>query len=121
MKNSAIKAACIGLLASPLLLMSEPASAGSNGQQLAINTGWGSGSVQVEGYNQSWVRSKWSRRANWTAYTNNWWWKSRAKITVKKDPSRLNLWRGASKTCYVNVPTQWRTNWYSVSCKPNQR
>jgi hypothetical protein len=118
MKNSAIKAACIGLLASPLLLMSEPASAGSNGQQLAINTGWGSGSVQVQGYNQSWVWSKWSSRANGTAYTNNSWWKSTAKITVKKDPSWLNLWKGASKTCYFNVRTQWWSNWYSVSCKP---
>jgi hypothetical protein len=118
MKNSAIKAACIGLLASPLFLISEPASAGLNGQQLSIDTGSGGGEVRVVGINDKGAPSTWAsaKQVSGIVKTSNFYWQSTVTIRVVKYASIFHP-RGKTKTCTANVPIyQPLSNWYSVSC-----
>lgn len=119
-KDQAFKTACVALVVAPLFLTLRPANAGNNGQMLQINTGWGSGSVKVEGYNQSRNWKVWQSGASGTAYTNNWWWKGYVRITVTKDPVWWRNWGRpvAPKTCDAIVPEkQWSSDWYTVNCQ----
>ena len=117
MKNTAIKAACIGLLASPLFLISEPASAGLNGQQLSIDTGYGKGKVTVQGPNGRQLLTTWTKEVAGIAKTDNFYWKGTVTIQVVK---YITPWyrTGARRTCTVNVPPSTTSNWLTVSCIP---
>ena len=120
MKNTAIKAACIGLLASPLLLATQPASAGSNGQQINVNAGWFTNAdVKVQGTNQANNFVTWTGKTNWAggnASTNNSWWKGNVTVTVTK---RSSTWTGdKTVVCSANVPKSQLGDWYTIDCKP---
>ncbi|OBQ13540.1 MAG: hypothetical protein AN482_04200 [Anabaena sp. LE011-02] len=117
MKNTAIKAACIGLLASPLFLISEPASAGLNGQQLLIDTGYGKGKVTVQGPNGKGQLSTWTKELAGIAKTDNFYWKGTVTIQVVKSFTG-HYPNGGTRTCTVNVPPSTKSNWLTVSCIP---
>lgn len=112
-----LKAACVGLLATPLLLMSEPVSAGSNGQQVKVDIGWGRAgrTVTVSGYNQNGQYVRWTGTTNsWgAAETHGWWWKGNASVQVHPK------WPSWGKTCGANVPiNQSWSNWFTITCRP---
>jgi hypothetical protein len=112
MKNTtALKAACIGLLASPLLMMSEPANAGWNGQQLAVNT-TAARRIKIEGHNQNNNFATWESTSSsgaTTFRTNGWWWKGNVKITV-------TFSSGHQGVCNVNVPVRQSSDWVNTQC-----
>ncbi|WP_159298102.1 hypothetical protein [Microcystis aeruginosa] len=111
----------VALLATPLFLVANPASAGQNGQQLQVTISSGTGTVKVEGYNQNNEWRTWQSGARNVAYTNNWWWKGYAKVTVTMDQAPWWRWWDLSrptKTCTYNVPEKQWSDWYHVSCQP---
>jgi hypothetical protein len=94
-------------------LLSLPAQAGRNGQQLSI-TSYGVRRITVSGPNQNGQRLTWSSSAdgalvNRTFRTNNWWWQGTVTIVVIRD--------GSSQICYVNVPkVQLTSDWVGTNC-----
>jgi hypothetical protein len=104
-----LKTAGIALLASPFLLISAPAKAGWNGQQLAIRSV--ASKVQVQGYNQNGQRVTWQSSSGPGTYrTSGWWWKGNVTITI-------TFGSGQRANCNVNVPTQQPTSdWVQTDC-----
>jgi hypothetical protein len=113
-KLNALKTLAIATLSAPLFLVSEPASAGINGQQVSVgatpNFSCQSGSVTINGYNQNneYKTQTFTIGCDGVARTNGWWWKGWIKISFQKSPN----------TCYTNVPVNQGlfNNWYYVKC-----
>jgi len=99
-------------------LLSFPANAGSNGQQLAITTTATARQITVTGKNQRGQTVTWRQIAsgngpalhNITVRTNNWWWQGNVTISI----SRSN---GPNLQCSTNVPKiQIGSDWRSLNC-----
>ncbi len=114
-----LKVASLGLLASGMLL-SEPVSAGSNGQMLKVNIGSGSGTVKIGGYNQNNQWRNWSSGGAGTVYTNGWWWKGYVQVSVHKDqaPPWWMWWAKQDKVCTFTIPQSQWGDWYTIDCQP---
>lgn len=105
-------------------LLSIPANAGSNGQQLAITTNTTVRQVTVTGQNRSGRTVTWTQGVpggggsfggnitfgNITFRTNNWWWQGNVTISI----SRSN---GPNLQCSTNVPKiQTGSDWILLNC-----
>ena len=107
---------CFQLLGSALTisaLLSLPAQAGTNGQQLIIRS-HSATQVRVTGRNQSgqtvtWTASADGAAVNRTFSTPNWWWKGNVTVVVTYK-------NRTSQTCSANVPTRQLTHWFNVNC-----
>jgi len=119
--KKALKAVLVGLMAAPLLLISEPASAGTNGQQVEVRAGWAvDANVTVSGTNQDGrrVSATWRTDGWGNAKTDNWWWVGPVTIHVRRRSGILIAPQLASRNCSANVPkVQWSSNWVHVDCK----
>jgi hypothetical protein len=101
----------IALTISPLLSL--PAQAGYNGQQLEI-TSFAATEIRVTGTNQNgetvtWTASGNGEKENRTFRTDNWWWHGNVTIVVIKGES-------SPDQCNINVPQISPDNWFSVNC-----
>lgn len=104
-------------------LAPEKAYAGTNGQQVCINSGWGSpGNTWIYGYNQNgeWVSwhgdltYDWLRRVN-SACTGGWWWKGYMHVDTcfSYDGGATCKWvHGDYDIPGVQV---WFNDWYNIT------
>ncbi|GAB4291997.1 MAG: hypothetical protein Fur0025_27410 [Oscillatoriaceae cyanobacterium] len=103
-------------------LLSVPANAGSNGQQLAITTNATVRQITVTGKNQRGQTVTWTQRAsgnasgnaftipNITFRTDNWWWQGNVTISINRS-------NGENLRCSTDVPKiQIGSNWRSLNC-----
>ncbi len=117
-------ATILGLLAAMILLPGS-ARAGSNGQQLKVQTGdmfTGMVTLSLDGYNQSGTHSTYSTSwwsCTWpscpTSHTvQGMWWVGQVTVNVRLRTSPFSTY---TKTCYANVPRSMNGDVFTVTCR----